>query len=219
MIKSIDRSISQKLLEDAVASFPNIDFKFTLNKPTGNFFYDPWEIDPEFKNTVWEDILGSLPGPLGEARLIKLTPGTCYWAHADIDDRWHLSLTNENSYLIDLSTEQMYKTVPGMWYHMDAGGSHSAANFGETDRIQLVVRQLLTAGTFTDATGIIIPIPKIDNARYLFDKIYSPWLNRENKAGNIRNFAFTDNEVTFTVNSSCLDTLAPTEQFTVIRHW
>jgi hypothetical protein len=45
-----------------------------------------------------------------------------YTSHADIDDRWHLSLTAEQSYLIDLDNMQMHKIdIDGYWYDMDAG--------------------------------------------------------------------------------------------------
>lgn len=207
-------------IQKACESIPTIDFKFALNEPIGNFFYDPWSIKPEFQNTIWEEILNMLPGPIGEARLIKLAPGTNYWAHADIDDRWHLSLVNKNSFLVDLTTEQLYKTELGSWYAMDAGRLHSAVNFGGGDRIQLVVRKLLTAGTFDNAVSIIMPMPDIPDARYQFDQIYSPWLNRANKLGHIRDFTY-DKEVTFKVSLAAVSSLGelPAKDFIVIQHW
>jgi len=221
MINQIQTALTVNQLKMAQEFLPKFDFKLALNKPTGNFFYDPWQIKPEFENTVWEEILNTLPGPIGEARLIKLAPGTNYWVHADIDDRWHVSLVNEQAFLIDLESHKMFETDLGVWYTMNAGRLHSAANFGETDRIQLVVRQLLLPGTFDNPVSIIIPMPDTHNARFVFDKIYSPWLNRANKNGHIKDFAYNDTEVTFKVNPGVIDGLGelPAKDFIVIRHW
>ena len=60
-----------------------------LNEPTNDFFYDPWKIKDNYKNTPFETVLSVLPNH-GEARIIKLTEGECYLAHADIDDRYHM---------------------------------------------------------------------------------------------------------------------------------
>jgi len=218
MINQIGYSITNSQLEQAIQSLPAIDFKFTLNEPTGNFFYDSWKIKDKFKNTIWEEILLTLPFDQGEARLISLAPGTCYWAHGDIDDRWHLSLVNEHSFLADLSSPSLYTTDVGKWYIMDTSRIHSAVNFGEHNRIQLVVRKLLTNGCFDNAISITIPIPKIDNARYLFDTLYSPWLNLTNKTGCLKNFSYTENEITFKIDESVSNSLISKGPFTVIRN-
>lgn len=219
MINQTSYLLTPDQLQRACESIPTIDFKFALNQPTGNFFYDPWQIKSEFQNTIWHELLNMLPGPIGEARLIRLLPGTNYWAHADIDDRWHLSLVNKNSFLVDLTTEQLHKTNLGSWYTMDAGCLHSAVNFGGGDRIQLVVRQLLTAGTFDNAVSITIPVPDVPDARYQFDQIYSPWLNRANKLGHIRDFAY-NKQVTFKVSPDAVSGLLElsAKDFTVIQH-
>jgi hypothetical protein len=112
---------------------------------------------------------------------MKLEPGTCYRSHADIDDRYHLNLIgNQHCHLIDLKEQKMYQLVPdGKFYKMDAGKIHTAANFGSTARIQLVIR---------------VPIPKIDspsmiklkikgvdtphNFRYQFDQYVSPVISK-----------------------------------------
>lgn len=221
MINQTSYLLTDEQFQKALDAMPLVDFKLALNAPTGNFFYDPWKIKPEFQNTIWEDILSTLPDLQGEARLIRLAPGTNYWAHADIDDRWHVSLINEHSFLVDLTNQQLHETALGTWYTMDAGRLHSAVNFGETDRVQLVVRQLLTPGQFDNPISITIPMPDIHNARYLFDLVYSPWLNRENKNGNISDFAYTNNEVTFKVNPTVVASLGelPAKDFIVIRHW
>lgn len=220
MINQTSYLLTPDQFRKACESIPTIDFKLALNEPLGDFFYEPWQIKPEFQNTIWQELLNMLPSPIGEARLIRLSPGTNYWAHADIDDRWHLSLVNKNSFLVDLTTKQLHKTDLGSWYTMDAGRLHSAVNFGGGDRIQLVVRKLLTAGTFDNAISIIIPMPDIPDARYQFDQIYSPWLNRANKQGHIRDFAY-NKEVTFKVSPEAVSSLGelPAKDFIVIRHW
>lgn len=99
--------------------------KTTVNEPSGNFFYDPWRIKKEYQGTVWEKILSTLKFPIGEARIIVLKSGTCYLRHADIDDRYHLNISGDNSYLIDLEKTVMHELKrDGFWYKMHAGILH-----------------------------------------------------------------------------------------------
>lgn len=199
MIKQTSYSISKKLLTDSLSSIPAIDYRLSINQPTGDFFYDPWEIKPEFKDTVWEEILNSLPFDKGEARLIKLVPGGCYMSHADIDDRWHLSLTGNQSFLIDLDDQVMHRLdVDGYWYNMNAGKTHTAANFGDVDRVQLVARHLLTNSNIKNIKKITIELDTAQHDyRYQFDKFISPWLNVRCKQGVINSFSVNQNIVTF----------------------
>lgn len=189
------------------------NFKTTLNQPTGNFFYDPWEIKPEYKGTVWEKLLKSLPEPHGEARVIVMQPGTTYMAHADIDNRWHLNLQGEHSYLIDLVFQNMYLLEKdGYWYYMDAGNIHTASNYGSIPRIQLVVRELLTATEITELAQVTIKpaIPQYDY-RYKFDNIISPWLNTANKDGVIKDFEVDGEVVKFKIPITDLSLKLPKE--------
>ena len=131
MITRLESKISNLMLEEALKSLPDFEKRIVLNQPTGNFFYDPWKIKLEFKNTVWEDILKSLPFNKGEARIIKLDPGESYLCHADIDNRWHLNLKGQQSYLVNLDDHVLYPTnADGFWYSMNAGKLHSASNYG-----------------------------------------------------------------------------------------
>jgi hypothetical protein len=192
-------------------------FKTTLNQPTGDFFYDPWEIKSEFKDTVWKDILDSLPLPKGEARVINLGPGETYMAHADIDDRWHYNIQSQEGYLIDLNDKKMFLLNPdGYWYSMDAGRLHVAANFGSINRIQLVVRKLLTRSIKKDLVLVSISSNGYQSDfRYKFDNTISPWLNEINKKGSMKDFSFKENSVTFRVERSELDTLSLTNDFLI----
>jgi hypothetical protein len=189
------------------------NFKTTLNQPTGDFFYDPWEIKPEYKGTVWEKLLKSLPEPHGEARVIVMQPGTTYMAHADIDNRWHLNLQSEQAYLINLVSQDMHLLEKdGYWYYMDAGNIHTASNYGSIPRIQLVVRELLTATEIEELAQVTIKpaMPQYDY-RYKFDNIISPWLNTANKDGVIKDFEVDGEVVKFKIPITELSLKLPKE--------
>jgi hypothetical protein len=152
-----------------------------INRPTGHWLYDSYEILPKWKNTALAKFLESLPFEIGEARLMKLQPGECYPAHADIDNRYHLNLTgNEQCFLIDLNTNKMHSVVnDGFLYYMDAGIRHTAVNFGDCDRIQLVIREPLPK-VYDLSNMINLNIKFVDtqfNFRYEFDKHISPVIN------------------------------------------
>jgi hypothetical protein len=202
-------SISLNQIDQAIDSMPTVDFRLSLNSPTGNFFYDPWEVKPEFQGTAWEAILSSLPFDKGEARIIKLGPGTSYLCHADIDDRWHLALTGNQSYLLDFTDQKIYPTIKdGSWYEMDAGKLHTAGNFGQIDRYQLVVRKLLINSRSRNLLPIKIkPAREQFDYRYQFDNLISPWLNRVSKEGYLSNFKYKDLEVTFDLDESQVESL------------
>jgi hypothetical protein len=209
MIQSTPFSISKDVLDSAIAALPAIDNREALNYPTGHFFYDPWEIKSEYKGTVWETILNSLDEPLGEARLIKLKQGEAYPSHSDLDDRWHLSLIGNNSFLINLETKEMHETlVDGKWQIMNAGIKHTAANFGSTDRIQLVVRKLVSMADIIDPVRIRITLTsETDDRRFMFDNIISPWLNYSFKTGVIKDFVGKDLSAELTIERYALDRL------------
>lgn len=191
--------------------------KTILNKPTGDFFYDPWIIKDEYKGTMWEEILSTLPEQQGEARIIVMEPGTTYMAHSDIDDRWHLNLQGNESYLIDLDNLDMHcLQKDGYWYTMDAGRKHVASNFGSVDRIQLVVRQLLKPTVEKDLVEVTIsPTKEKFDYRYQFDKHISPWLNKANKEGVMKDFAHNGSSVSFKVVKEALKDLILTDDFKI----
>jgi len=209
MLELTDYTISNELLQEAISLLPKIDARLALNQPSARFFKDPWKIKPEFKNTVWEQILDSIACDKGEARLIKLSPGEAYPSHADMDDRWHLSICGNHSYLIDLENNQMFQTkVDGCWYSMDAGVRHTAANFGSEDRLQLVVRKLLPTNILKDPIDVHITLKNIvADRRFLFDDIISPWLNRAFKRGIVSDFDGQDLIAKLTIEVDCLDEL------------
>jgi hypothetical protein len=202
MIAKTHYTVNQDLLHQALNSLSNDEFKMTINKPTGNFFYDPWEIKEEYKDTVWGRIINTLPEDIGEARIITLKYGNCYQSHGDIDDRYHLSISGQYSYLINLETNEMhFLKNDGMWVEMDAGFKHSAANFGYINRVQLVVRKLLNRNILKDPQAIKIEYigRSKDEARFKFDNIISPWLNKANKRKIITDFSSNVDNVKFKI--------------------
>jgi len=210
MLTPTNYTIDPKLLQEACQSLPKGGMKTTINQPTGDFFYDSWFLKDEYKGTVWETLYNSLPVTKGEARIIILDPGQAYQCHADIDDRYHLNLLSDESFLIDLMREQMYKlNQDGIWYDMDAGFLHTAANFGKRARVQLVVRKLLKKNKLTNPISIALTttMTNVDHARYLFDNTVSIWLNEANKLGYIDNFAYSSPFVKLDIEQDKLDSL------------
>jgi|TARA_B110000977_G_scaffold83547_1_gene111603 hypothetical protein len=199
MITDLNIKVDTTLIQSALDNMSGDDFRLTLNEPTGDFFYDPWTIKDEFKNTPWGQLLGMLPFELGEARIANLAPMQTLAAHADIDDRWHLALTNENSFLINLDDKTMHECEIGTWYSMNAGTAHTATNFGVSNRIHLLVRQLLTNSklqapktyTITADTSKLVP------HRYIFDMVFSPILHKLNIDKCLSNFVKTELSVSF----------------------
>lgn len=210
MLTKTSYSVDSLLLAKAADAVKTSNFRTTINQPTGSFFYDPWEIKQEYKGTVWEELLSTIKEPVGEARFIVLSPQASYHVHSDIDDRFHLNLTGEESYLIDFTDNKLHKLDPdGQWYYMDAGRRHTASNFGRTDRVQFVVRKLLVRPDIINPTHvkIVSNIPSVDDSRFIFDNTVSPWLNRANKRRIIDNFKHTETSVELDIESVWLDEL------------
>ena len=206
MLNKTNLSVDLSVLEET-NTFDFNQMKTSINQPTGNFFYEPWIIKEEYKNSIWERLLQPLGENIGEARIIVLDNGKCYLRHADIDDRYHLSIKGEYSYLIDLKDQSMYETkVDGYWYEMNAGIPHTAINAGGYNRIQLVVRRLLNENNISQPVFVKLIGSNFDS-RYVFDAIYSPWLNKANKLGTISNFSYDEKQVNFIVEKSCLKDL------------
>lgn len=217
MLTPTNYTVNPNLFQEACSQLPEGEMKTPINEPTGNFFYDPWVLKNEYKGTVWETLYNSLPVTKGEARIIILDPGQSYTAHSDIDDRYHLNILGDESFIIDLMREQMHKlNQDGIWYDMDAGFLHTAANFGRRSRIQLVIRKLLKKNKLINPIKVALTttMANVDHARYLFDNTVSIWLNEANKLGYITNFSYSSPFVKFDIEQDKLDSLKhilPTE--------
>jgi len=207
MLHTLPYTVNPALLNEAQGSIPSVESKLTINQPTGNFFYDPWEVKEEFKGTVWETLLNTLPLDIGEARIIALAHGTTYMSHTDIDDRYHLSITGQYSFLINVDDEKMYPTIAdGQWYEMNTGLRHVAANFGSYDRAQLVIRKLLNNANLKNYSNITIK-PVCENPRFEFDDLISPWLNKINKQHLINSFNILQDGVSFNLDIDAIHEL------------
>ena len=172
MLTVIRTKINYKEIYNLVKNLPT--GKNVLTKPRGDFFYDPHILDEQYKGTEIEKVLDLIPMH-GEARVIVMEPGQSYSAHADVDDRWHLTLDADESYLVDLKNEKMYKSIAdGTLYLMDSGRLHTASNYGYKPRYQLVIRKRLKGRHLNNP--VFFNLTLIDppyNARYLFDKSFS----------------------------------------------
>lgn len=215
MLQKLDTKFSAKTILENLPNFSteidSEDFmqKTFINEPTGDFFYDPWQLKNEFKKEPIVNLFNQL-GPVGQARIIVIKPGYNYPAHADIDDRYHVTLQGEHSYLIDLDNFKMYPTlVDDCCYLMDTARVHTAANFGYMDRIQLVIRKLLHNVQLKDPVNVKLKL--IDppyNWRYLFDQTVSVWLNLTNKKNLIKNFKqISEYEINFVLEKICVNEL------------
>lgn len=208
MLIPTDYKIDTSLFKEACRALPKSGMKTTINQPTGDFFYDPWIINDEYRGTVWETIYNSLPISKGEARIIILDPGHCYQVHADIDDRYHLNILGDSCYLIDLVRETMHPlTQDGIWYDMDASFLHTATNFGRPARVQLVVRKLLKKNKLKNPVEVSLAttMDNPNHARFLFDNTMSPWFNDANKVGFINSFAQGNVAITFNIEQDKLE--------------
>jgi len=212
MLEKLDITVDSKILFDLVKHLP--EGKNVLNSPTGDFFYDPWKLMPEYQGTAIDELLQQLPDH-GEARVIVLKPGQSYSAHADIDDRYHVTLDAEQSYLHDIENEMMYATKPdNTVYSMNAGLLHSASNYGYKNRYQLVVRKRLQIRNLEDPVNIFMSVTNpVYNLRYLFDSSFSRLLNKLEKQNKLSKFVkVNDFNIKFSIEKSELNKLLTTQQ-------
>jgi hypothetical protein len=208
MIKKQRWQCPEGLIEQALKEHPVTGEGTVLNEPTGNFFYDNWKIKDLYKDTIWQQVLDTLPYSIGQARIIKLNPGDSYMAHADIDNRWHLNLTGEQSYLIDLDNKVMHECIrDNYWTYMDASRIHAATNYGSIPRLQLVVRELLfkSQQTINLVSIAMEPAYEQHDFRYKFDKIFSPFLNRVNQQRKLADFVHNTFTLSFKLERELLD--------------
>jgi hypothetical protein len=210
MLTKTNFSVDIESIQIAENNLPSDEFRLAINEPTGDFFYDPWTIKEEYKNTIWYHILKSLTIPHGEARIILLDEGRCYQSHADIDDRYHLNISGTDSYIIDLEKNQLHDLVKdGHWYLMQARNKHTAANFGRGVRAQLVVRMLLKDGD--DGTFVPVSVRSTlddkEESRYRFDAVLSPVLNALDKLRMMSKFTVTNNGFSLKLKPDAIDSL------------
>ncbi len=200
MLEQTGKIFSIEPIIDQVQSL-YFEKRLNLNKPRGSYFGDPWETLDEFKDTALGYVLESI-GPIGEARLLKLSSAETYTAHGDPDDRYHLAIvTNPYSYLIDLDTGFMHHLpVDGKLWRMDTSKIHVAANFGGRDRIHLNIRLLLPKfDSSKPNVRVIIDGGEFDWKQESYIEIM-PALNKLIKSGYVTGFdRINDREIQLNV--------------------
>lgn len=189
MITDLDITVDlQPLLADLTKAQWDSKNRCCLNTPKGNWLFDDYEILPQWQGSSFDNFLTNLPFRVGEARLMKLTPGTCYPCHSDLDDRYHLNLTsNDQCYLIDLESHKMHPVKSdGKVYYMNANLLHTAVNFGDVDRVQLVIRKPFERISDQGMTEVSIKfLDSKFNFRYQFDQKMSPIIGMLAKEKNL----------------------------------
>jgi hypothetical protein len=181
MLERLDIKFSIAPIIEQVQSL-SFEKRLYLNQTTGPLFAGPYYIKEEFKNTPLGNVLESL-GPIGQARLLKLSSAESYTAHSDPDDRLHLAIiTNPYCYLQDLSNQKMYHIpADGCLWKMDTSKIHVATNFGGRDRIHLNIRVPLPAFKYP---GVLI---SMDGGEYDWKQelhiSFMSYLNQAIKSG------------------------------------
>ena len=196
MLRQLPQKFPIQPIIDQVNSL--IPFKrLELNLCKGEFFNDPWELNPVYKDTPIGEVLESL-GPIGQARLLALESGESYTAHCDPDDRIHLAIhTNPYSFLVDLDNNKLHHLpADGQLWHMDTSRIHVASNWGPRTRIHLNVRVLLPK---YDATQPGLRIKVIEGDYDWKQLAYTPIMrviNHRVKKGYITGFkGISDKEI------------------------
>lgn len=177
---NIHVDVTLKEIIDALNNLPKNDYRYILNEPSNHYMHDDWKIKKEFKNSLWDRILATLPYKIGQARIIVMQPGQCYQSHADIDNRWHLNLTGEDCFFADLDNFKMFKIEQDWyWYDFDASPRHTAVNCGRFARAQLVVRKPIVKNKIVDPVRLEIKsLLDDDNTRYQGENKITPWFNK-----------------------------------------
>ena len=185
-------------------------FKLDLNQPTGNFYYDPWQLKPEYEHTAVAQLLHQL-APVGQVKIVSIPPGQCYLAHSDVEDRYHVTLQSEHSYVLDITHQQVYECrVDDRVYHTNTAQLHTVMNAGYVPRIQLVIRELLTRHQLVNPVRIHIQATQAPhNLRQQWDNHILVWCNLAHKQGIITDFDPMNSEaqVQFHMESDHLDSL------------
>lgn len=210
MLKQLPKKFPVEAIVDQVIH-TDFDKRIQLNETSGDLFSGIYTVKPEYANTPIGQLLSEL-GDIGEARLLKLKSGDTYTAHTDPDDRIHLAiLTNQYSYLLDLSNEQMYNVpVDGHLYEMDTSRVHIAANFGGDDRVHLNIRVKLPAFVNPGVRLVFSGVDDPDWKQRLFIDVMG-FLNLEIKKKTVTGIAkMSDVEWLLNCEQSVLDYIVST---------
>lgn len=107
--------------------------------------YAPYEyIYPEFRNTIWEEVINQLPGKKSRARIMIMPPFKILDLHRDFEKRWHIPIiTDPACMMLDYETAKSYHIpADGYVYDVDTTKLHTAFNpTTNINRVHLVVCQ------------------------------------------------------------------------------
>lgn len=107
--------------------------------------YAPYEyIYPEFKNTIWEEVINKLPGKKSRARIMIMSPFKILDLHRDFEKRWHIPIiTDPGCMMLDYEANKTYHLpADGYVYDVDTTKLHTAFNITtNVNRVHLVVSQ------------------------------------------------------------------------------
>lgn len=100
-------------------------------------------INPEFRGTAVEELLGKLPFEFGRTRLMRMPKKSCLSIHWDTSLRYHYAIaTNPACYLVFMDGDiGHFRHIPadGYLYEMDARLTHTAINASREPRYHLVI--------------------------------------------------------------------------------
>ncbi len=100
-------------------------------------------INPEFRGTAIEELLGKLPFDFGRTRLMRMAKKSSLSIHWDSSVRYHYAVTtNPACYLVFMDGDiGHFRHVPadGYLYCMDARLTHTAINASREARTHLVI--------------------------------------------------------------------------------
>lgn len=100
-------------------------------------------INPEFRGTAIEELLGKLPFDFGRTRLMRMPKKSSLSIHWDSSLRYHFAVvTNPACYLVFMDGDiGHFRHVPadGYLYEMDARLTHTAINASREPRYHLVI--------------------------------------------------------------------------------
>ncbi len=96
---------------------------------------------PELAGSYLAEALRRFPFPVYRARLMGLTPRTCYSVHRDATARYHVAVnTSEHALFIFVDQDRVIRVpADGDAYFVDTREVHTAMNGGRELRIHLVV--------------------------------------------------------------------------------
>ncbi|MGC4880051.1 hypothetical protein ACLQ26_27750 [Micromonospora sp. DT43] len=98
-------------------------------------------LNPDLAGTYFAEVLGAFPFPVFRARILGLTPRTCYSVHRDDTARFHVAIeTSEHAAFVFVEQDRVFRVpADGDGYWLDTREVHTAMNGGRDLRLHIVV--------------------------------------------------------------------------------